>query len=138
VRCGPVLVRRAVVNPIIENMTNRLIRLLAVTVLVASVASAAPQVSTRSAPERLAADAQRATPAGATFTVPAGWAISAGASLVVLDPPEPVSHVAIVDVRAADAAAAVAAAWEAYRPEAKRPLKLAVPEPARNGWDERH
>ena len=56
---------------------------------------------------------------------------------MVLDPPEPDSHVAIVDVPAADAAAAVAAAWAVYRPEAKRPIKLATPSPARNGWEER-
>src|SRR5438105_3769217 len=133
---------------IIENMTNTsakpasarwvaLRRTLAVIVLAAPVASPAPQPSTRSAPERLTADTQRATPAGATFTVPSGWSITTGASLVVLEPPEPDTHVAVVDVRAADAAAAVAAAWQAYRPEAQRPLKLAVPIPARNGWDER-
>src|SRR5262249_48467378 len=64
--------------------------------------------------------------------------IRAGDSSVVLEPPEPDSHVAIVDTRASDAAAAVAAAWAAYRPQAKRPLKLATPNAARNGWDQRH
>jgi len=57
--------------------------------------------------------------------------------MVVLDPPEPDSHVAIVDVKAKDADAAVAAGWAAYQPGFKRPLKLAVPQPARNGWEER-
>ena len=33
--------------------------------------------------------------------------------------------------------AAVAAAWAAYSPEAKRPLKLATPQSAREGWEER-
>jgi CubicO group peptidase (beta-lactamase class C family) len=89
------------------------------------------------APERLSADAQRTTAAGATFTAPAGWSIEVRPSLVVLNPPEPDSHVAIVDVRGADAAAAVAAAWAAYQPNMKRPLRLATPQPARNGWDER-
>ena len=44
---------------------------------------------------------------------------------------------AIVDVRAADAASAVSAAWSAYRPDFKRPVKLMTPSPARDGWDER-
>jgi hypothetical protein len=35
-----------------------------------------------------------------------------------------------------DAAAAVAAAWRLYQPNAHRPLKLTVPRAARNGWDE--
>ncbi len=56
---------------------------------------------------------------------------------MVLEAPEQDSRLAIVDVRAADAEAAVAAAWAAYRPAAKRPLKLATPTPARNGWAER-
>jgi CubicO group peptidase (beta-lactamase class C family) len=56
---------------------------------------------------------------------------------VVLEPPETDSHIAIVDVSGAESAAAVTGAWAAYRPEAKRPLKLSTPAPARNGWDER-
>lgn len=55
---------------------------------------------------------------------------------MVLQPPETDTQVAIVDIRAKDADAAVAAAWAAYRPNAKRPLRLATSSPARNGWDE--
>ncbi len=98
-------------------------------------AMAAPQA--KSAPEKLAANASRSTAAGVTFTAPGGWSITSGPSLVVLDTPEPDSHLAIADVSATDAAGAVAAAWAAYRPGAKRPLKLASPAPGRNGWDER-
>jgi CubicO group peptidase (beta-lactamase class C family) len=112
-------------------------RILTIAVLAAPVGLPSPQTSAKPAGERLAADSQRTTPAGATFAAPGGWSISAGASSVVLEPQERDSHVAIVDVRAADAAAAVAAAWAAYRPDMKRPLKLATPSPARNGWDER-
>src|SRR5262249_45061234 len=71
----------------------------------------------RSAPERVAADTPRVTPGGATFTVPTGWAIVSGRNLVILEPPETDSHIAIVDSQAADAAAAVAAAWTAYKPD---------------------
>jgi CubicO group peptidase (beta-lactamase class C family) len=95
------------------------------------------QETTRSQPERLAADTPRVTPGGATFTAPTGWSIVTGKNLVILEPPETDTHIAIVDTQAADAAAAVAAAWAAYRPEVKRPLKLVTPRPAREGWDER-
>src|SRR5208283_1989384 len=80
---------------------------------------------------------QRTTPAGATFTAPGGWSIRSGGNSVVVDAPEQDSHVAIVDVHAADAASEVDSAWAAYRLDAKRPLKLATPIAARNGWDER-
>jgi CubicO group peptidase (beta-lactamase class C family) len=105
------------------------------TLLAAPVAFAAPQSATTS--EKLPGDTQRTTPAGATFTAPGGWSIGSGANSVVLGAPEQDSHVAIVDVHAADAGSAVDEAWAAYRPDAKRPLKLATPIPARNGWDER-
>jgi CubicO group peptidase (beta-lactamase class C family) len=90
-----------------------------------------------SAPEQVAADTQRLTPAGAKFTVPAGWSIAIGTNLVLLTPPETDTHIAIFDAQAADAKAAVAAAWAAYKPDAKRPIKLITPQPAREGWDER-
>ena len=90
-----------------------------------------------SGPERLAADTSRVTPGGATFTVPSGWSLASGKNLVLLDPPESDTHIAIFDSLAADANSAVAAAWVAYKPEANRPLKLVTPRPAREGWDER-
>ena len=98
----------------------------------------APSVST--AMERASADTPRATSAGATFVLPSGWGMTAKGSLAVVDPPETDSHLALVDVDAKgakDADAAVAAAWAAYRPEVKRPLKLATPQAPRNGWEER-
>jgi CubicO group peptidase (beta-lactamase class C family) len=104
----------------------------------ASTPPASPQAAeARSAPERVTADTPRVTPGGATFTVPSGWSIVTGKNLVILEPPEADTHVAIVDSQAADARAAVAAAWAAYKPEAKRPIKLVTPRPAREGWDER-
>jgi CubicO group peptidase (beta-lactamase class C family) len=120
-----------------------LLALMAIVVLVpvsavnAAVQSApANQGETRSAPERLAADARQVTPGGAAFTAPAGWSISSGKNMVILEPPENDTHIVIVDCQGADAAAAVAAAWAAYKPDFKRPLRLATPSPAREGWDE--
>lgn len=97
----------------------------------------APPPPAAAAKELLKADTPRATAAGATFTAPAGWTVTTRGAVVVLDPPEGDSHLALVDVEAKDADAAVAAAWAAYRPDAKRPLRLATPGTARNGWEER-
>ena len=65
------------------------------------------------APELVAADSSRVTPGGATFTVPAGWSMATGKDLVILNPPETDTHIAIFDSVATDAKSAVAAAWVA-------------------------
>lgn len=101
------------------------------------MAAPAPAAPAKPSPERLSANTPRVTGGGATFTAPAGWSITAGASLVVLEPPEADSHLALIDVNAPNADAAVAAAWAAYRPDARRPLKFAGTRPARKGWEER-
>ncbi|MDL2716571.1 MAG: serine hydrolase [Acidobacteriota bacterium] len=88
-------------------------------------------------PVRVAADSPRTTSGGATFTVPAGWSITTRDSMVILEPPETDAQVAIVDAHAKDADTAVAAAWAAFRPGFKRPLKLAQPAAPRDGWEER-
>src|SRR5258708_7596517 len=80
----------------------------------ASNRAASPQAAeARSAPERVAADTPRVTPGGATFMVPSGWSIVIGENLVILQPPETDTHIAIVDSSAADASAAVAVGWAA-------------------------
>src|SRR5437667_1951468 len=108
--------------------------------LAASSATRAQQPTTPAqtpASGRMSADTAIATPGGATFTAPGGWSVATREASVVLETPEPDSHVAIVDVQAADADAAVAAAWKIYKPNASRPLKLATDRPARNGWEQR-
>ena len=95
------------------------------------------QGEVKAQPELVQSDTPRSTPGGATFTVPTGWSISQGKNIVVLQPPETDMHIAIVDSQASEAKAAVDEAWAAYKPDAKRPLKLTTPAPARNGWDER-
>src|SRR5262245_37562095 len=105
-----------------------------------TVLAVGPTVAQKPAPpssETVKEDSSRATPAGVTFKVPAGWTLTTKAAMVILDPPEPDSHVVIVDVNATDADAAVAAAWTAYKPDFKRPLNIALPQAARQGWDER-
>ena len=104
---------------------------------VAQSTSPAPAQAAAAKPELVGTDSPRQTPGGATFTVPGGWSIDSGKRLVVLTPPEGDTHFAIFDSQAADAKAAVAAAWAAYKPDANRPLKLVTPQAARDGWDER-
>jgi CubicO group peptidase (beta-lactamase class C family) len=101
------------------------------------VSAATSQSVQAAAPERVASATQRFTPGGAQFTVPAGWSTATQKNLVLLTPPEADTHLAIVDTQAPDAKAAVAAAWAAYKPDSKRPIKLVTPRPAREGWDER-
>lgn len=85
----------------------------------------------------LPADAASATPAGSTFTAPKAWTVQSGPHAVVLAAPEGDAHVVLFDAGpAADAKAAAAAAWSAYRPGAAPPFKLAEPLAARDGWDE--
>jgi CubicO group peptidase (beta-lactamase class C family) len=86
----------------------------------------------------LAADTECTTEAGVTLTVPAGWSVVARDRALLLAPPEGDSHLMLVSVDAADAASAVASAWQSYRPTESRPLRIVLPQEARNGWDERH
>jgi CubicO group peptidase (beta-lactamase class C family) len=86
------------------------------------------------APERLAADTPRTTVLGARFIAPAGWSIVTRGPAVVLEAPEADSWIALVDVEAGDADAAVKAAWAAYKPKASWPLKSATPEADKDGW----
>jgi CubicO group peptidase (beta-lactamase class C family) len=84
-----------------------------------------------------AADQPQKTASGATFTQPKAWELAMTGRVALMTPPEPDTHVVIVDVGAeADARTAVDAAWAAYKPNT-HPLQLATPLAARNGWDER-
>ena len=88
-------------------------------------------------PERLTADKQITTSGGATFTAPTGWSVTTtNKSLLVMEPPEADSRVVIYDANAATAEAAITAAWAAYRPEEKRPVRQKLSPPAREGWEE--
>jgi CubicO group peptidase (beta-lactamase class C family) len=98
----------------------------------------APVVPSPPASERevLAADTPRTTVDGNGFVAPAGWSIATAGRAVILTAPEGGSHIALVDVAARDADAAVAAAWAAYDPRARWPLALAGDRPVRDGWEQ--
>jgi CubicO group peptidase (beta-lactamase class C family) len=84
--------------------------------------------------QQLPADTPKTTVEGATFVAPAHWSLSVRGPATVLDAPEQGSRIALVDLRAADADAAVTAAWHAYRPEAKWPLKVTTTRADSDGW----
>lgn len=88
-------------------------------------------------PKPLAADTPQTTVLGATFIAPAGWTVIVRGPATILEPPEGDSHIAFVDVRALDADSAVAAAWKAYRPDAKWPLKISTALADEDGWQNR-
>jgi CubicO group peptidase (beta-lactamase class C family) len=84
----------------------------------------------------LTADTPLTTVAGNTFLGPVGWAVRVRGPATILEAPEGDSWIALVDVEAKDADAAVAAAWAAYKPEAKAkwPLQVVHERPDRFGW----
>jgi hypothetical protein len=88
--------------------------------------------------ERFPVDTPLTTSSGATFASPSGWEVTFGPDKCVLNPPEGDSHLALVDVKAGDAASAVAAAWASYRPGARRLLKIAMACAPCDGWEEGH
>ena len=77
-----------------------------------------------------------ATEAGHRFIVPPGWTQTRRGKVVIVEAPEPGSRVALVDVDAQDADAAVAEAWGAYRSELNPGLLMASPAANRNGWED--
>lgn len=82
----------------------------------------------------LAADTPSTTVGGNTFIAPAGWTVSVRGPATILAAPEGDSWIALVDVDAKDAEGALAAAWAAYKPDAKWPLKLTTDVPDKDGW----
>jgi CubicO group peptidase (beta-lactamase class C family) len=86
--------------------------------------------------ETVTADTPRTTVDGHSFVAPAGWSIRTVGPAVILTAPEAGSHLALVDVAAADADAAVAAAWAAYDAKARWPLELAADRQVRDGWEQ--
>ena len=79
-------------------------------------------------------DTPQVTAAGVTFTAPAGWSVSSGASAISVVAPEGDTKVVVLDERSQDAATAVAQAWATYKPGFMRPLRTSIDIPDRDGW----
>ncbi len=87
--------------------------------------------------ERLTADTPKTTTAGNGFIAPAGWSVVVRGPATILEVPEGGSRLALIDVQGADAEAAVDAAWAAYPPQTRWPLKVTNDLPDRDGWSRR-
>ena len=86
--------------------------------------------------EHIVTDTPRTTVSGNRFVAPGGWTLSVRGPATILAPPESEAHIALIDVQANDADAAVKAAWAAYKPDAKWPLKVTQTAPNREGWSD--
>lgn len=84
--------------------------------------------------ETMQADTPRTTVDGNTFIAPAGWKVEVRGPATLLSPPENDSHIALIDVGAADAEAARDAAWKIYKADASWPLLNTMDKPDRDGW----
>jgi CubicO group peptidase (beta-lactamase class C family) len=100
-------------------------------------AAAAPAPLSTAAAERLTRDTPKTTTEGNTFIAPAGWSIVVHGPATILEPPEGNAAIALVDVHAPSADSAVAAAWQAYKPDARWPLKVVNRKPDKDGWTDR-
>lgn len=89
------------------------------------------------ASETLSADTARTTVLGNAFIAPKDWSIHVKGPATILEAPEGDSWVALVDVKAKTQDDALAAAWQAYKPDAKWPLKVSNDLPDRDGWSRR-
>ena len=102
-----------------------------------SQTAAAATLAGPQTPERVAADTPMTTVMGNTFIVPKDWTVTVKGPATILEAPEGGSWIALVDVAAKDDDEALAAAWKAYRPEAKWPVMVSNDLPDRDGWSKR-
>jgi len=101
-----------------------------------SVAPASNAAGTQSS-GRLTTDAPKTTVLGNAFIAPKDWSIQVKGPATILEAPEGDSWVALVDVQAKGPDEALAAAWQAYKPDAKWPLKVSNDLPDKDGWSRR-
>ena len=109
-------------------------------VLVQSQSSSAQPATTAAAVQksgRLSADTPETTVLGNAFVAPKDWSIQVKGAATILQAPEGDSWIALIDVQGATADQALAAAWRAYKPDAKWPVKVSHDLPDRDGWSRR-
>ena len=102
-----------------------------------ALAQPAFNAASAQAPEKLSADAPKTTVLGNAFIAPKDWSVRVKGPATILEAPEGDSWVAVVDVEAKTQDEALAAAWQAYKPDAKWPLKVSNDLPDRDGWSRR-
>jgi CubicO group peptidase (beta-lactamase class C family) len=111
---------------------------LGVTLCSTLFAQAAPAaVAIAQLSEGLSADTPKTTVLGNAFLAPKEWSIRIKGPATILEAPEGGSWIALVDVQAKGNDDALAAAWRAYKPEAKWPVKVSNDMPDKDGWSRR-
>jgi len=85
----------------------------------------------------LSVETPLATTLGNTFIGPPGWSVTVTGPATILTAPEGNSWIALVDVQAPDADAALKAAWAAYKPSATWPIQVTTDGPPKDGWTDR-
>ncbi len=83
--------------------------------------------------ELLVADSPKTTVLGNNFIAPADWRISVRGLATIIEAPEGGSQIVLVDVKAEDGDAALAAGWAAYK-DIEWPLKVANDQADEDGW----
>lgn len=104
---------------------------------VTAAAPPGPAAPAPAAAKTLDADTPMTTVEGNTFVAPAGWSVAVRGPATILEAPEGGSFIALVDVRAPDADAAVKQAWAAYKADAAWPLKVVNGLADRDGWTDK-
>ncbi len=110
---------------------------LALTLSSTLFAQALPAPVSGPASEKLSADTPKTTVLGNPFIAPREWSVRIKGPATILEAPEGDSWIALVDVQAKGNDEALAAAWQAYKPEAKWPVKVSQDLPDRDGWSRR-
>lgn len=108
-------------------------------ILCSSLLAQVPPAPAVNAPvsEHLSADTPKTTVLGNAFVAPRDWSIRVKGPATILEAPEGNSWIALVDVSANEPEEALAAAWQAYKAEAKWPVKVSNDLPDRDGWSRR-
>jgi CubicO group peptidase (beta-lactamase class C family) len=120
--------------PVTEKNMNKFNRMLTLFILLLiSLPSYADDIPKG---EQLAVDTAATTVLGNAFIAPAEWSMSVRGPATFIEAPEGGSRIVLVDVKAADADAAMAAGWAAYK-TADWPLKVADDQPDEDGWSNR-
>jgi len=96
------------------------------------------QDNTSASTERLTGDTPEKTVLGNPFVAPKDWTVRVKGTATILEAPEGDTWIALVDVQNVKTAdEALAAAWKAYKPTAKWPVKVTNDLPDKDGWSKR-
>lgn len=114
-------------------MRSLLLTLLAV--VSGACVTAAPPAAPVPVTRQLDADTRIAMGAGAVFTAPKQWFVTAGTDLVVMQDPDRSLTVMFVEVQAPGGRQAAAAAWKRAKPDFARRVRRTT-EPLPDPWDE--